>query len=317
MRIYILYRGPYGEQMLNNITKFFAEQIFGVYELKPETIEEEHPSEPDLWSKLWETPEEYVPKNLPIVECDLLIVLGIHSKLGDLIPPIAERLKAKAVLYPVCDRNHAPEARRGIQEVLEDKGIHVEFPEPFCILEKSENKLINEFAKLLGRPKFRIKLDKKSKTIIEVEVVRDTPCGTAFHVSQALKNFPYDEEEKLVNKIYFEHQNEDAENHCLAEMDPNYPLMQEAGDFQKDAVFEACGFSTAKDKIVNKIRSSGEISVGELKEIIVNGPGNWNNPEKACDADRTFLLYLDELISEGKIVKTDKKLKLAQTTPCT
>jgi hypothetical protein len=204
-----------------------------------------------------------------------------------------------------------PEAKKSIQDTLEEKGVHVEFPEPFCILEKSRNPLINEFIKYFGRPKFEIKLDEQKKVIKEIKVLRDTPCGTATHISKVLKNFPYDDREALIKKIYDEHHNEEAENHCLAEMDPIYPLMQEAGDLLKDAIFEAIGLPTTKDLIVEKIRGKGEIGFEELKKIVVDEPGNWKNPEKACDADRTFSLYIDELAAENKIVKTENgKLKL-------
>ena len=97
MKIYIIYRGPFGEQMINNIAlKGFGDNITNLYELKPETIEDEHNNQENIWEKIWEEPEKYIPKDLPIEKCDLLLVLGIHSKLGDLIPPIAERLGVKA-----------------------------------------------------------------------------------------------------------------------------------------------------------------------------------------------------------------------------
>ena len=93
MKIYIIYRGPFGEQMINNIAlKGFGDNIINLYKLKPETIEDEHNTQENIWEKIWEEPEKYIPKDLPIEKCDLLLVLGIHSKLGDLIPPIAERL---------------------------------------------------------------------------------------------------------------------------------------------------------------------------------------------------------------------------------
>ena len=312
MRIYVIYSGPLGEQIINNIAmKEYGNQIANVFELKPETIEEEHPLETDIWSKIWENPEEYVPKSLPTVECDLLLVLGIHSKLGDLIPPIAEKLKVKAVLYPIDDRATAPEAKKTIEEDLKEKGIHVEFPEPFCVLEKSENKLINEFAKKFGRPKFEIKLDEEKKVLKEIKVIRDTPCGSASCVSKKLVNYPYIDREALTRKIYDEHHNEGNENYCLAEMDPNYPLMQEAGDLLKDAIFEACGFPTTKTVILDRIREAGEIEVKKLEEIVVGKAGDWKNPNKACDANRTFYLYLDELVKERKIVRVDDRLRLA------
>jgi len=312
MKICVVYGGPLGEQMINNMAvRGYGDKIVNVYELKPETIEEEYPSETNIWSKIWENPEEYIPKNLPMVECDLLLVLGIHSKLGDLIPPITERLKVKAVLYPIDDRATAPEAKKSIEEELKTRGIHVEFPEPFCVLEKSENELINEFAKKFGRPKFEIKLDENKKVLKEINVIRDTPCGSASCVSKKLVNFPYNDKEALLKKIYDEHHNEGNENYCLAEMDPHYPLMQEAGDLLKDAIFEACGFPTTKDIILKRISEAKEINIKELEEIIVGKPGDWKNPDKACDANRTFYLYIDELVTEGKIVKVDDKLKLA------
>jgi hypothetical protein len=299
--------------MINNLAvKKFRDEIVNAYELKPEIIEEEHPAEKNIWSKIWENPEAYIPKNIPIRECDLLLVLGIHSKLGDLIPPIAKKLKAKAVLYPVDDRATAPEAKKTIEKDLEASGIYVEFPEPFCKLKESKNRYINEFAKSFGRPKFEIKLDEKEKAIKDVRVIRDTQCGSASCTIKKLVNFSYENRTALLKKIYEEHHNEGAENYCLAEMDPLHPLMQEAGDLLKDAIFEACGFPTAKTIILKKIGELGEADVKELEEITVGKPGDWENQDKACDASRTFYLYIDELIEEGKIIKTkDNKLKLA------
>ena len=312
MKIYAIYCGPFGEQMINNIAmKGFGKEVVNVYELKPETIEEEHDSLENIWTKVWEEPEKYLPKGFPIVTCDLLLVLGIHSKLGDLIPPLAEKLGAKAVLYPIDDRKMAPEAKKTVQDDLEARGIYVEFPEPFCTLNTSKNKFIDEFAEKFGRPKFEIKLDENRKIIKKVKIVRDSPGGTATRVGRKLVNLSYKNREVLLKKIYEEHQNEDAENPCLAEMDPICPLMQEAADLFKDAIFQACKFVTTKKAILKKIVEFGEIDIKKLETSIVDGAGNWANPEKACDSNRTFYLYIDELIKEEKIIKTNNELKLA------
>jgi len=312
LRIYIVYRGPFGEQVVNNLAmKGFAEKIYGVYELKPESIVEAHPSSEDIWSRLWEDPERYVPADLPIVESDLLLVLGIHPKLGDLIPPIARRLKVKAVLYPIDDRAMAPEAKRTIQEDLERMGVHVEFPEPFCTLDRSVNEVVDEFAKSFGRPRFQITLDEDKKVIRSIKVLRDTPSGTASAVAKKLVGFPYGEREALLRKIYEEHHNENAENYCLAEMDPACPLMQQAGDLLKDAIFEACGWPTAKEIILKRIVEGGEVDLERLEETVVWRPGDWANVDKLCEANRTFHLYVEELIKEGKIIKVDGRLKPA------
>jgi hypothetical protein len=310
MRICIIYRGPFGEQMVNNIAlRGFGENIVSVYELKPEKIEEEHPDE-NVWENIWEEPGKYIPNDLPSVECDLLLVLGIHSRLGDLIPPIAEKLKAKAVIYSIDDKDMAPESRRTIQDELEARGIYVEFPEPFCTLKGSKNELINEFAKKFGRAKFEIKLDERKKIIRDVKVIRDTPCGTASRIAEILKGTSYENKEELIKRIYEEHHNESADNYCMAEMDPLYPLMQEAGDLLKDAIFEACGFETIKEVILRKVKEHGEVDIKDLEEITVGKAGDWSNSNKVCDANRTLNLYIDELIREGRIVKTKEgKLK--------
>jgi hypothetical protein len=281
--------------------------MVGVYELKPEIIEVEHSSETNLWSTLWEDPERYIPKNLPITDCDLLLILGINSKLGDLVPPIAKQLNAHSVLYPVCDRDMAPEAKKAINDELVSMGIRVDFPEPFCILDRSDDPYISEFVEKFGRPKFTIKLDTKKRNIQEVVTLRDTPSGSAHIVGQKLLNFSYSDREGLLRKIYEEHHNESAERYCMAEMDPKCPLMQEAGDLLKDAIFQGCGFETTKDIILKKINELGEVTRKRLEEDIVDGAGNWSNPEKACDANRTISLYLDELLEEGKINKTSEQ----------
>ena len=311
MRIYIIYRGPFGEQIINNIAlRGFADQITSVYELTPEAIEKEHESETGIWSNIWENPQKYIPKNLPIAECDLLLVLGIHSQLGDLIPPIAEKLGSKAVLYPIDDRDMAPEAKKTIQDELNAKKIDVEFPEPFCILDKSENDYINQFAKNFGRPKLEAKLDEKNHTIQDLIVIRDSPSGAAASVSKKLIGLSCKDRESLLRKIYDEHQNDENENCCMAEMDPLCPLMQEAADLFKDALFKACRIPTTKEIIIIKLKTSKGMKVKELEEILVDGPGNWSNPDKACDSARTLNLYIHELKKEGKIIETGNVLKI-------
>jgi hypothetical protein len=296
--------------MINNLAlRGFADKITNVYELTPEMIRKEHESETDIWSKIWEDPKKYIPQNFPIVECDLLLVLGIHSQLGDLIPPIAEILGAKAVLYPIDDRDMAPEAKKTIQDELNTKNIDVEFPEPFCILDKSKNKFINEFAQSFGRPKLEAKLDEKNQTIQSLVVIRDSPGGTAASVAKKLVGLSYKNKEFLIRKIYEEHQNDENENCCMAEMDPLCPLMQEAADLFKDAIFQACKLPTTKEIIIKKIKESKGMKFKELEDILVDGSGNWTNSDKACDSVRTLHLYVNELKKEGKIIDSGNLLK--------
>lgn len=297
LRIYIIYSGPFGEQMINNFASAgLGDKIVCLYEFEPETIEEDNPSDPDVLRKIWEEPDKYVPKNLPAVECDLLIVLGIHPLLGDIVPSIAQRLKAKAVLYPLDDRERVPEGLKTIQDDLDNADIYHEFPRPFCVIEKSDNELINYVCKKVGRPQFEIELDEKRGVIKEIEVVRDTPCGSAHSSAEKLSYFPFNDKAALKEKIMTEHSNEGNENYCLASMDPIEPLMQEAGDILVEAIYEACGFPVLKDFLLEEVGKRDELSMDELKRLFVN-------ELKLCDAPRTVERTIEKLAASGKILK--------------
>ena len=129
-RIYILYHGSFGELVTGHLAMSeLADRIVSLYDLK-------------ITSVSLDEPENDMPEDIPLPECDLLLVLGILPKAGDLVPIIAERTGAKAVLWPVEDPNLIPEGKYSIEEELKKRDIHVEFPEPLCSLATSENKLV-------------------------------------------------------------------------------------------------------------------------------------------------------------------------------
>lgn len=305
LRLYIIYSGPFGEQLINNFAAHgLGDKIIGLYEFEPETVEMEHPSEPDVLKKIWDNPSEYVPKNLPVMDCDLLIVLGIHPLLGDIIPTIAQKLNTKAVIYPLDDSKQIPEGLKTIKDDLDAAGIPHEFPKPYCIMDESNNELINYLCKKFGKPKFNIKLDKDEQIIKEIEVVMDTPCGSAKSVAKKLAYYSYNDMKALREKITTEHENEENENYCLASMDPLDPLMQEAGDILVESIYEACGFPTIGDHILEEIEKRGEISMKDLTNLLAY-------ELKACDAPKTVELKVEELVSEGKIKRKDTVLTIS------
>lgn len=295
IRLYIIYSGPFGEQMINNYAaNGLGDKIVCLYQFEPETIEGDHPSNPDILKKIWDEPEKYVPRDLPLVECDLLVVLGIHPLLGDIIPTIAQRLKAKAVIYPLDDSKRVPEGLKTIKDDLDNAGIYNEFPRPYCVIEQSGNGLINYMCQKVGRPKFKIEFDERMEVIKKVEVLRDTPCGSAHSVAKKLEYVSYKDKIALKEKIMIEHSNEGNENYCLASMDPIEPLMQEAGDVLVEAVFEACGFPILKDFLLEEVKKRREVSIDELKRLFVS-------ERKLCDAQRTVERTINKLVSLGKI----------------
>ena len=225
-RIYILYHGSFGELVTEHLaTSEFADRIVGFYDLKVASVS-------------LDEPERDMPDDIPLPECDLLLVLGILPKAGDLVPIIVDKTCAKAVLWPIEDPNLIPEGRYSIEEELKNKGVHVEFPEPFCALERSDNELVNSFASAFGKPKFELKVNDKKKIIEMAKVIRDTPCGSASKIAPRLAGLAYNDLKSLEEQVGQMHDNE-----CVAYMGPDRPIMQQAGELLikalKDALSES------------------------------------------------------------------------------
>ena len=302
MRIFFLYSGPFGEQIINTVSLHgLGDQVVGAYELRPENIQvgAGYTEGPD---SIFENPERFIPADFPVTEADLLIVLGVHGRLSDLIPSIARRLGVRSVLYPIDDRDTIPEAKKTICDELAEMGVHVEFPEPFCSISRSCDPLISEFLKFFGRPFLRACTDPGSGKIIRVEVLRDTPCGSASCIAGKLAGADTNDLDSLSSFCYDEKHNDDAENYCLAEMDPRYPLMQEAGDLLKDALFEGCSLTSTKDTILSFLERSEETGVEDLAVQVVGLPSGKGT--SGCVTRRAFDLYLRELEEEHRIVIT-------------
>jgi len=221
-RIYILYHGSFGELVTEHLaTSEFADRIVGFYDLKVASVS-------------LDEPERDMPDDIPLPECDLLLVLGILPKAGDLVPIIVDKTCAKAVLWPIEDPNLIPEGRYSIEEELKNKGVHIEFPEPFCALERSDNELVNSFASAFGKPKFELKVNDKKKIIEMAKVIRDTPCGSASKIAPRLAGLAYNDLKSLEEQVGQMHDNE-----CVAYMGPDRPIMQHAGELLIKALKDA------------------------------------------------------------------------------
>jgi len=221
-RIYILYHGSFGELVTEHLaTSEFADRIVGFYDLKVASVS-------------LDEPERDMPDDIPLPECDLLLVLGILPKAGDLVPIIASKTGAKAVLWPIEDPNLIPEGRYSIEEELKNMGVHVEFPEPFCALERSDNELVNSFASSFGKPRFELKVNEKNKIIEVAKVIRDTPCGSASKIAPRLAGLAYNDLKSFEEQVRQMHDNE-----CVAYMGPDRPIMQQAGELLSEALKDA------------------------------------------------------------------------------
>ena len=186
-------------------------------------------------------PEEFLPPELP--EVDIVLALGETAGLAQLIPEIARVTKARAVIAPI-DHNASlpPGLVRQLSKWLEEIGVAVVFPKPFCSLTEStynrtplvtthQDPVIQRFARHFGRPEFRVTLTEGR--IKEIEVVRDSACGCAYHVAEKLIDTPVNDAIGEAGMLHHHFP-------CLASMerDSDYmdTLMHISGNLLNDAI---------------------------------------------------------------------------------
>lgn len=172
MRILFAVQGRYGERIAGNVRA----------------------NGPDAWSietlhlprrlpAVVDDPDGVLPPLIP--PADLLVSLHETPGGADLIPDIAARCGAGAVLAAVDDRAACPTGLENqIRRRLETMGIAFAFPRPFCGFDGGPHAFLDRFAEAFGRPRFRVRAD--GDRVSSVEVFRDAPCGSARFVASVL-----------------------------------------------------------------------------------------------------------------------------------
>lgn len=189
MHILAIVQGQYGQRIVENI------RLRGP---RGWTVESWRP--PDLPAVL-DDPERYLPRHVPAA--DLILALGESPAVAQLIPDIARRSGARAVIAPVDHTAWLPEGLvRQLEVRLKQMGVAAVFPRPFCSLTEDGYNVrhqrvvythpwISEFARHFGRPVFRVQCEGGRVKTVEVE--RDTACGCARFVAEQLVDLPVGE----------------------------------------------------------------------------------------------------------------------------
>jgi hypothetical protein len=191
-------------------------------------------------------PEDFIPSELP--PADLILSFAEHKSVAELIPDIAKKTGARAVIAAIDNENCLPRGlARQLRGWLEQMNVACATPKPLCSLTETDfwvtrreklshnSPLIAEFARYFGMPEFSITVDAKTREITTIEVKRDTVCGCARYVAQQLIGVSVDEAEYQAGL---------AHHHfpCLASMgidiDFNDTLMHVSGNIMKDKVGE-------------------------------------------------------------------------------
>lgn len=174
MRILIAIQGHYGQRMVDNIRW----RCPANWEVHSHTL-------PPSLPAIVDDPDEFLPRELPAA--DLLLSLGEHPGVAQMIPDMVQRSGAKAVIAPADDRTWLPPGlAKQIQRKLESMGVDMVYPVPFCTLTEkdSQDPYIREFARYFGRPEVEVAFDRDH--IRKVTVIKDAPCGSTRYVADGL-----------------------------------------------------------------------------------------------------------------------------------
>jgi hypothetical protein len=234
MRILAIITGEYGQRHVDNI------RAHGPSDWHIEVWQA-----PAILPPIVDYPEDHLPESLP--PADLILAFGEHRGVAELVVETANMVGARAVIAPVDREEWLPRGlARQLRGWLADIGVACVTPKPLCSLTEThynvrrhrveyDDPLIAEFARHFGRPEFHISVDPKTRTITEVEVVRDAVCGCARHVARGLVGVSANDAQQEAGLLHHHYP-------CLAGMvkgpDFSDTLMHVSGNIIKEQVGE-------------------------------------------------------------------------------
>jgi hypothetical protein len=236
MQILAIITGEYGQRHVDNIRAH-----------APSDWEIDVWRAPAVYPPVIDYPEDHLPESLPGEEdgVDLILAFGEHKGVAELLPEIARRTGAQAVIAPVDREEWLPRGlARQLRRWLAEMDVACVTPKPLCSLTEThynvkqhlaeyDNPLIAEFARHFGRPKFRITVDPETRDILKIEVARDAVCGCARYVARELVGVPADDAERPAGLLHHHYP-------CLASMgiDDDFAdtIMHVSGNILKEEV---------------------------------------------------------------------------------
>ncbi len=202
MKILAVVSGEYGIRHVENI------KAHG-----PETWSVETWKTPPVFPPFIDAPDDLLPDEMPAA--DLILSFAEHKGAAELLPDIAKKTGATAVLVGVDDEAWLPRGLdRQLHSWLEEIGVACVTPKPLCSLTESEygvtrdetspysDPLIAEFARYFGRPELELEIDAATNTISAARTRRDAVCGCARFVAEGLVGMPVNEAEEKAGLLH-------------------------------------------------------------------------------------------------------------------
>lgn len=239
LRVFVLYEGRYGERILQHIQRF-----------APPSWSVESWRAPSDLPPVVDAPLTFLPLDLP----DVHLVLSVAQAAGvaQLLPGVSDRTGARSVIVPIDNAAWLPDGlAHQLRSQLSEMDVTAVFPKPLCSLTENSYNVgdhrvsyadpwIAEFAHCFGRPVFCLTLD--GGRIIDIDVKRDTACGSARAVARELVGENVEEAVQHAGLLHHH-------SPCSAAMrvDPSLgkPLIQVAGDLMRQAVVAALSSSSS------------------------------------------------------------------------
>jgi hypothetical protein len=233
LRMFVLYQGHYGERILQHVRRFAPTSWFVEAWRAPSDL-----------PPVVDAPLTFLPLELPDVH--LVLSVAQVASVAQLVPSVVERTGARSVIVPADNGAWLPDGlARQLRTQLSEAGVTAVFPKPFCSLTEDtynvrqhrvsyDDPWIAEFAHCFGQPVLSVVCE--SGRIMDVEVKRDTACGSARAVARELVGESLDEAVQRAGLLHHH-------SPCSAAMrvDPSLgePLIQVAGDLMRRAVRRA------------------------------------------------------------------------------
>jgi len=231
MDILVIWHGEYGKRIFEHVRDFGAADW---------TVREWRP--PKSFPPIIDDPDDFLPDVM--APADLILSLGEDPGVADLLPDVAKRAGAKAVIVAIDSEAWVPAGLAAqLAKRFEEMGIEAVFPKPLCSLNEEtygfrkkvpyESELISEFASRFGQPKVRLTIE--DGAIAGVSVERDACCGCARYVAKGLKGVSVRDAEFEAGMLHHHYP-------CLATMGIDETegdtLMHVSGRILKDEVAE-------------------------------------------------------------------------------
>ena len=227
MRLLILIASQYGERIVAHL-----------YQHAPDNWHVMSIPSPMGLPPVVDEAEEYLPAGL--LDANLVLYLGESERAAQLLPAIAARTGAQAIIAPIDNAGWIPPGLRGqLTRELRAMGVEIVFPEPFCSLtEDGLGAVTGEFAKRFGRPRLNVRIDPATQALAEIVVERGSPCGSTHFAAEKARGLPVTEAIPHAGLICLHYP-------CLASMQPEQTesgvetLMHTSGKIFNAALGEA------------------------------------------------------------------------------